>query len=261
MSGSRDPEPIEAYLDELLVELRLPPRPTRRLITETEAHLRESAQRLERDGMSAVDAEEEAVRRFGSARDVAAAAVASRQIRPQELVAGLAWSALTLASAGLAAVGLSGLFAALANLVAGPHFVGALPQTYTDAVCRGFLAAQPSAVTCSRAATLEVSQDAVILRCAAGVVGVALLAVALWWRRRLRLSGVSLRLLDGAVAAVAATAFAAASAVLVGLSLNIGFRHGGGGVGFYLSGGVAALMGAAVCAAVGYRRLRLVRVW
>jgi hypothetical protein len=163
--------------------------------------------------------------------------------------------------AGLAAVGLSGLFAALSNLVAGPRFVGALPQTYTDSVCRSFMQMHPSALSCSTAATLESSQDAVVLRVAAGVVGVVLLAVALWWRRRLRLSGVSMRLLDGAVGTIAAVAFLAAAAVLIALSVNIGVRHGSGGVGFYLTGGVASLLGAMACALVGYRRLRLVRVW
>lgn len=46
MSGSAPREPIEDYLDDLLLRLDLPPREARRLLAETEAHLRESAEAL-----------------------------------------------------------------------------------------------------------------------------------------------------------------------------------------------------------------------
>lgn len=58
-------DPIEVYLDQLLVELRGSPRMVRRVLAESEAHLRDAVG----DGVDPG----EAVRRFGDARSVAVA--------------------------------------------------------------------------------------------------------------------------------------------------------------------------------------------
>lgn len=54
-------DPIEDYLDELLLQIRLPPRDTRRLMAEIEAHLLESAACLRELGRSDSEAAREAV--------------------------------------------------------------------------------------------------------------------------------------------------------------------------------------------------------
>jgi hypothetical protein len=257
--GAADPEPIEGYLDELLVSLRLPPRELRRMLTETESHLRESATLLERAGLTPAAAQVEAVRRFGTTTHVAAAAMAGRRSSGAIAIT-LAWGALTLGAVALVAVGISGALAGVANVTLGPRFVGGLPSTYPAALCRYFMSIHQSAVDCAQAATLENSNDAVVLRCAAGVLGMALLAASMWWRRRLP-AAFSSRLRDGVVGAVAAMAFAAATVILGAQAGDIVVQHRSDGVGFYLSGAMASAAGLLVCAAVAFRRLKSVRLW
>ena len=261
MNPAGSHEPIEDYLDDLLGCLNLPPRETRRLLAETEAHLRESAEALIRAGIAPVEAEVEAIRRFGSAREVAAAAGAARRPSVVALLAQGLWGVLTLAGLGLIAVGVSGGLAALFNAVSGPGFVGALPQTYPAPTCAYYLSIQPGATSCAQAAMWENSHDAVALRLLAGLAGAALIAAAWAWRHFARgdLSSIALR--DGAVGAAAAIAFAVAAALLVGLSADLAIQHGSGGVGFYLTGGLASALGAVTCALWAHRRLRHLRPW
>jgi uncharacterized membrane protein len=63
--------PVEAYLDRLDHELRVRRAPRRRLLAEAEDHLRSTAEELVPQGRSAVDAELEAIERFGEAPEVA----------------------------------------------------------------------------------------------------------------------------------------------------------------------------------------------
>jgi len=71
---SSDPasdSPIEAFLDELVVGMSTRrPRRLRHLVQETEAHLRDDADRAAAAGLSQYQAESEAVTRFGSAADL-----------------------------------------------------------------------------------------------------------------------------------------------------------------------------------------------
>ncbi len=259
-SGS-DPEPIEDYLDDLLLALRLPPRETRWLLAETEAHLREAAEAEERAGLGRSEAERAVVRRFGSPSEVAAAATAARRPSPMQTATTVVWSMLTLAGAGLAAIGLSGLLAGLANLTLGPGFVGALPQTYPAATCRYYLAVHPGATDCAQAAMWETSQDAVVLRVLAGLVGVLLLLVAWRSRRYLRSDRSGSLVRDGLVGAVAAVSFAVAAVILGGFAGDLAVQHGSGGVGFYLTGALVAGGAAVAGAVVALRTLRHVRPW
>jgi hypothetical protein len=73
--ASDDPEgPIEAYLDRLLTDLTPGhPRDIRRLLAETEAHLRDAATDGVAHGLSPMEAEQEAVRRFGPSPVIAQA--------------------------------------------------------------------------------------------------------------------------------------------------------------------------------------------
>lgn len=261
MTDERDLEPIEDYLDQLLSCLRMPPRATRRLLAETEDHLREAADAAVRSGMSRVAAERAAVRAFGPPARVAAEAGTSRRADPVTMVRLCAWSLLALLGVGLGAIGLSGALAAGMNAVAGPHFVGALPQAYPAGTCRYFLALHPSAGSCGVAATLENSRDAVGLRLLAGAIGGVLLGSAAWTRRFLRAEVSLRRMCDATSAATATIAFGAAALWLLGSAGDTLVRHGSGGVGWYLSGGLISVAGMSVAAIVAWRNLRTLRPW
>jgi hypothetical protein len=62
---------IDPYLDRLERELRARRAPRRRLLAEAEDHLRSTAEELESRGRPAVDAERQAIERFGDAPEVA----------------------------------------------------------------------------------------------------------------------------------------------------------------------------------------------
>ena len=254
-------EPIEDYLDELLLRLRLSPRETRRMLSETEAHLRDAADAAEQRGLSREAAEQEAVRRFGTAHDVAHATWTARGRSPLLIAAHVAWSTVIVGGAVLLAVGVSGALAGLANATLGPRFVGALPQTYPAATCRYYLAAHHSATTCAKAAMLENSQDAVVLRLLAGFVGVLLIVAALAVRRHLPGNRVTTALRDGVASGLAAIGFVVGAAALLAIAGDLAVQHGSGGVGFYLTGAIASAMAAAVAARLSYRRLRRIRPW
>lgn len=254
-------EPIEDYLDELLSCLRLPPRATRRLLAETEDHLREAASVAEQAGRSRLDAEREAIARFGPATRIASDASRARRPSAVAVSGAAAWAALALGGVGLTAVGVSGALAAVFNGVVGTRFVGALPQTYSPAVCGHFLSLHTGAGSCGLAAILENSHDAVALRLLAGLVGLVSVGLAWWTRRYLSTDPSFRRLLDGSTCLLAAVAFAAATAVLLGMSVDTAVQHGSGGVGWYLSGGLVSLVAAVAAGACTWRQVRTLRPW
>ena len=138
--------PIDAYLDELFVAARDgDPAAARRLLAETEAHLRECAARLRGQGLDPEDAEREAVRRFGPVGTV------TPVLRPAlRDVARLPLRAFVrplvgLAAVGAIAVGVSGAISELFGRIWGAGFVaGDLPGVaYTAAQVRG-----PSGTLC-----------------------------------------------------------------------------------------------------------------
>jgi hypothetical protein len=254
-------EPIEDYLDELMSCLRMPPRATRRLLAETEDHLRSAAEAAEQCGASRAEAERDAVLRFGSAARVAAQAGDARRAGPVAAAGVLLWSGVALIGVGLVAVGLSGILAAILNVIAGRRFVGALPQGYSAAPCHHFLVVQPHASTCAVAAVLENSHDAVALRLLAGLIGLALVGAAWWTRRYLSRDPSFQRLLAAALSVVATLSFAVAAVVLLGMSADTAVNYGSQGVGWYLSGGLVSLAGALLAGARSWHHLRLIRPW
>ena len=141
------------------------------------------------------------------------------------------------------------------------HFVGALPQTYPASVCRYFLAVHRGASSCSGAATLENSSDAVALRLLAGACGGLLLAVAVATRRFLHADVSVRRMWNGASAAVATVTFLVAGAWLTATAADIAIQHGSGGVGWYVSGGIVSLIGAGAAGFITWRSVRALRPW
>lgn len=225
--------PIEDFLDELMRRAHADPRTTRRLLDEASDHLFAAAGEFEVQGMTRRAAEREAVQRFGPTTELlhdasrhAFVAMALEVVRAAVLLGGV----------GLIAVGLSGGVVAVMNAAFGMRFVGG--ATIAGMGGHGIN---------------ETAQDAVSLRVLAGVAGVVLVGGYLLLRRWSR----STRVLPGGlIDALGAAAFAAATVVLVGASVDQGVTGTGGhGVGYFLSGALIALAGTVVYCARATRTL------
>jgi hypothetical protein len=106
------PKDIDTYLDELLSRLRGPAAHVRRTLAEAEAHLRDAADAEIIRGVEVPAAERKAIERFGSPRQVAAAA--NRQvsrITAGRLAASLTDAAAQMLAVGIAAIGIAALAA------------------------------------------------------------------------------------------------------------------------------------------------------
>jgi hypothetical protein len=236
---------VEQYLDQLYERLRCAPRDARRILAEAEDHLREAVTDGLAAGLTQAEAEEQAVSSFGSVRAVVRAH--DRRLRRLPTLAVLrdvVMAAWQLGAIGLVAVGASGLIAWVMNAAFGRPFVGGAPGTirYPATDCQHWLAIWPHAQSCAQAAMLENSSDAVSLRLAAGVLGLAALAAYHLARRRSRDV-----LPESFTPTVAMTLFGAAGLLLAGMTVDdtvLGMRSGLGtaaGAGFYLSGAIVAL--------------------
>jgi hypothetical protein len=174
------PDPIEEYLDELLTRLVGPPSEVRRVLAESEAHLRDAVDNELATGASRSEAERAAIARFGSSSDVARAVNhASVPARTVSVLAALAAPAMRMVAAGLIAIGVS---AALARVLAGltsSNFVFGLPPGVIPAAsrCAHWLSVQPTAKTCAQAAMYENADDTLQLYVGFAVLGLLLLAL------------------------------------------------------------------------------------
>lgn len=222
-------EPIEDYLDALYLRSRSDPRRGRRLLEEAADHLRATADGLVAGGMAREAAEAEAVRRFGPAEPLVRAEQSNslRALAVESLRA-----LIVLAGLGLVAVGVSGLVVAAMNAMFGRAFVGAgLPVAISSPD------GHPATVA-------ENADDAVVLRVLAGLVGVLVLVAAAMVSRRRgpRAPTLPAWVLDG----VAAVCFGLGAAGLGAASVDQAVQHGTRGLGFFLSGALVALVGAAL---------------
>ncbi len=260
-SGS---ELIEEYLDLLYAELRMLPREARRILAEAEDHLREGMAEGLAAGLSEREAAEHAISGFGSVSAVVRAHSRRAELFPGAAVLGeLAVALWRLLSAGLLAVGASGLIAALMNHTLGREYVGGQPGSagLSAADCRYYLGIWPAAHNCGQAFMLEISSDAVSLRVAAGFAGLLMVAAYLLarrWSPLLARRWPPRNLPDGFLAIVGTTLFGTAAAGLGWLAVAGPVRGGVGGPGSYLSGAIAALA-VAVIFALPLRRTLLAR--
>jgi hypothetical protein len=174
------PDAIEEYLDELFARLAGPPAEIRRVLAESEAHLRDAVDNELATGASRSEAERAAIARFGSPSDVARAVNhASAPARTVSVLAALAAPAMRMVAAGLIAIGVS---AALARVLAGltsSDFVFGLPPGVIPAAsrCAHWLSVQPTAKTCAQAAMYENADDTLQLYVGFAVLGLLLLAL------------------------------------------------------------------------------------
>jgi len=235
---------IEGYLDRLLGHLRGSAHDVRRILAETEEHLRDATAELVAAGAGEEEAQRRAIERFGDPRAVARRFSARLAPVPPAAVAGeLAGTAVLLGGVGLVAIGVSGLVAELLGRLFGPGFVaGDLPGvTYTSERCAEFLEYFPDAGGCARAAVLQHWGEVVEYRVAAGVLGLLVLGAFLLWRRPARPPQYLGVLPDGFAATVATSLYGLAATVLAVESLDTLLVAGGAGTGQWLSGAVVAL--------------------
>jgi len=237
---------VEEYLDQLYTRLRCAPRDARRILAEAEDHLRESVAEGLEAGLTESEAQEHAVSVFGSVRAVVRAHDARLRRLPTVAVCrDVIMAAWRLGAVALVAVGASGLIAWAMNAAFGRPFVGGPPGAirYPAVACQHWLTLWPHAQSCAQAAMLENSSDAVTLRLAAGVLGLAALAAYHLAHRQSRDL-----LPDSFTPTVAMTLFGAAGLGLAGMAIDdtvLGMRSGLGtaaGAGFYLSGALVALV-------------------
>jgi hypothetical protein len=246
---------IDDYLDELASRLSSDGPRLRRLLWESECHLRESAEALRAKGLPGEEAARQAVARFGGADEVA------QSMRPdaRALIGDLVRAGWLLAGCGLVAVGVSGGIAWLLRVTAGARFLAgdAFGVTYTPGRCAEYLEYFPDAGGCAAAAALHHSDEVVSYRLAAGVLGVLVLLAYRWFRTPRGTPG--FRVIPRfVVPLVAATVFTLAAAALLvdSLGLAVGqLGHGepAAGIGDPLSAGLVALVAAAAAAVRAYR--------
>jgi hypothetical protein len=227
-----EPDPIDTYLDELLGRLRGDPATVRRILTESEAHLR--------DAVDAGATPAEAIARYGDPALVAAHQRASGAVPWLTVIGRLAVAACLLVSLGLVAVGVSGVVAAGMDAAFGPRFVaGDLPTiSYTGPRCAEYFEYAPGTTSCLAAAARHHTDEVERYRIAAGVAGLVGLGVWFAVRRRHQVGALP----AGVVSGIGATAFTVA-AVLVGTAAIPILEAGStAGIGQWLSGaGVAAV--------------------
>jgi hypothetical protein len=248
--------PIEQYLDELATSASgMPVRRVRHLLNEAEAHLRDVAEGLARDGRSEQDAELEAVRRFGSVRDLVKAERAV--VTPlREIVRQGVRTALLLGGLGAVAVGSSGVLAAIIRAIGGDGAVASVApgRSLSATDCARWLRIHPGAASCKAAAIADWADEAVYYRIAFGVVGI--LAILLAWLL-VRRTTARQPLLDARVTdTIGVVAFTAAVVWTSGMGVDAVVVQSGRGSGQWFSAAPVALAGAVL---FGLRLLRELR--
>ena len=251
---------IDGYLDELLDGLRVDGAQSRRILTETEDHLREAVLANVASGMDEVHATEIAIERFGEARQIAArfnaAAAAALPLRSW-LFRLYLWMAL-LAGVGVLAIGMGGELAAGAGLVFGKSVVaGDQPgNTYTPQRCAEFQGFYPHASSCAAAAVDHHFSEKWLTADAAVVAGVVIVASHLLLRRKCAPTERGRSFPRRAFHVLGAVGAGAGGVVLTGFGgLSVLLQpHAGGG--FLVAEGLAALATCAAFLPAGWRDLR-----
>jgi hypothetical protein len=246
--------PAERYLDALFDRLAGTGAAGRRSLAEAEDHLRTAGAAGVTAGLDRVEAEQQAIDRFGPPTAIATQLQLTHRgfgalVRP--LIAG----AYMIGVLALLALGVSGLLSELSGRTFGAQFVAgdANGVTYTPARCADYFEYFPNAGSCNAAAALHHWGEVVEGRVAAGVLGLLALGFGLALRRGLgqrwglwRPPTAWLALVTTALAGTAA-----AGLLLLRLpQLLLGQRDG---VGANLADGIMAAIVALGAAALGLR--------
>src|SRR5438552_3054963 len=120
---SREGDPVERYLDELLPLLPGHPGDVRRALAEVEDHLRESKSQAMAQGADEQSASMQAVERFGTPAEVARKFRSARPALDARTVRAVVRSLWLLGAIGFISIGFSGLIAAAFGAIGGKGFV------------------------------------------------------------------------------------------------------------------------------------------
>ena len=246
LAGPAGPEPVEDYLDKLLLTLSGTPREVRRTLAEVEAHLHDAAAEELAAGKSQPAAEAAAVARLGSVHVITGhttqfsrptAALLRRTALTGSLIGGVA----------LLAFGFSGAIAwAMAGLRGGAFLTAPFPQgSYTSADCARWLAGDPAAHNCIAAMTHDHVGEILITSLAGGVLGLLTLAAHWRMRRRWQDRGTLTALPIGSAEAVGAILALLVAVGTLGNGVDLELVQRGQGAGQMFSLGIAALAAAA----------------
>jgi HAAS len=253
---------IDAYLDQLLLELRGRTRDVRRVLSEVEEHLRDATAAGVEAGLEPAEAERRAIEEFGSPKVVARRFEVVGPWLPWPALRELASAVVLLAGIGLIAIGVSGAVAMGFRAAMGSDFVAADPPglTYTAARCADFRKYHPEAKTCEAAAAAHHADEVGEYRVAAGGLGVVVLGG--WWLvRRWSRRGAAATvawLPDEFVSITGLALFGFASVALTVQTLGtLTFGAGAGGAGQWLSGAVVSMVATALFAWSLLRTLRV----
>lgn len=240
-------DPVDDYLDRLLVELRGRAGNVRRVLAEVEHHLSDAVDEELARGLDPPEARRRAVERFGPPRALARQfATAPPRLLPAPVLIQLVLVAALIGGIGLAAMGASGVVAQGMGMAFGKRFVAGDPPgvTYTPQRCADFMEYYPAAASCQDAAVDHHFDEAVQYRLAAGVLGLLVLGgYGALQRRRRRSTTVGL-LPEGFLATVGGSLFGVAGAVLLLQGLDQ-LTFGLPGAGPSLSDGTVSLVVAA----------------
>jgi hypothetical protein len=249
-SNSESDSPIEIYLDQLVLALSSRrPRELRHLLTEADAHLHDDAEQDMARGVPKLEAEANAVARFGPAASLAAAERFRSGVPFRILVRQVVCSAVLLLGIGAVAVGASGAIAAGIRAIGGPTAVADLRggQVLSPSDCARWLEQAPSSVTsCRQAAIDDWAAEAIYYRLAAGVLGGVCLLGYGWARSRSLRRQHWVVLPPSVTDTIAVTAFGAAGLYTLWLGIDALITSSGRGWGQWLSAAPIALVAAGV---------------
>ena len=238
-------DPVEDYLDRLLISLSGSPRQVRHTLAEVEAHLRDAVAEGIAAGLPEETAQSQALERIGPVHTVTGrTAVLARP--SAGLLRRLTLTAALVGGAGFAAIGAAGLVGRLLQ-AKGNLFMTAPwpPGTYTQADCARWLAGDPGTRSCVAAMLSDHAFDYLLEAAACGLLGLAGLATYVLLRHRWRDRATMTALPSGTAEGLGAALASIAAVFFFGQVADIELVQHGIGAGQPLSLAIAA-MGAAV---------------
>jgi len=250
-------DPVEDYLDQLLITLSGSPRQVRHTLAEVEAHLRDAVDEGVAAGLTQSQAQMLAVARMGPVHEVTGRAPALA--RPSlALARRIALTGALVGGVGFLAIGAAGLVARVLLAVKGTAFLTApWPSgSYTRADCSHWLAGDPGTHSCVTAMLADHAGDFLLQATAAGLLGLIALAAYLTLRQRWQDRATRTALPAGTAEALGAVLAALAALACVGQAVDTEMVQHGVGAGVPWSLGAAAAAAAVVFALGLWRALR-----
>ena len=254
-------DPIEDYLDRLLVSLSGSPRQVRHTLAEVEAHLRDAVAEGIAAGLPEETAQVQALERIGPVHAVTGRPAGLT--RPSAaLLRRLTLTAALVGGAGFVAIGGAGLVGRLLQALKGNLFMTTPfpPGTYTQADCARWLAGDPGTRSCVTAMLADHAFDYLLQATACGLLGLAGLAAYLYLRRRWSDRATATALPAGTAQGLGAILAGIAAVACFGQVIDLVTVQRGVGVGEPLSLGIAAAVAAAAFAFALRHCLREVRL-